>query len=347
MCLFIYSPSREIKLEYISEAISLDHHGAVYITTDLLVTNKSSEPINSLNILIPQKIKDYEDITSTYNDSNSPYNKINYEEELGRIVCEQDPSGTFTNVTVYMPNPGKSELDLSYFGHMSGDSTVNYHSILTDDPVSRYIIDQLKMSLFQCNLSIPLEKNKPRWFRWNFSTPHGSRSKRSFCKYFIDTLLDNCEYYFEISGPDIVKNNFFELMCNFQRESNEGELVPSCQTLIREIWHNGLAKLGTKTIINDWRINLYPNQLFPLDIISEKGSLKTTGPSIAKFEGKNIIVYKWKSGKFNIPEVEQPSSFKIIYSAKYSPWFIKTVPYLGVLLGLLGLIFALIQFFSD
>jgi len=55
MCFYVYAPEKRISLEYVSESITLLGNGSSEVVIDLLVSNRSADPLDCLFILYPNK----------------------------------------------------------------------------------------------------------------------------------------------------------------------------------------------------------------------------------------------------------------------------------------------------
>src|ERR1041384_8026716 len=98
MCMFLFSPRAELHLDYVAEAINLEN-GRTIDLTDILLTCHSREPVDRIHIIYPHAVPvgkhgkkakpQFEDLTKTWMDHESPYNRYYRTDEMNLKVGER------------------------------------------------------------------------------------------------------------------------------------------------------------------------------------------------------------------------------------------------------------------
>ena len=132
MCVHIFSPGRELHIDYASESITLVDGGRDDLL-DLLLTNHSEEPADRFHLVYPQAVpfeatcsesnfgsQGFFDLTGTWLDPDSPYNDFYETEdvETHREIAGDD--GTGVKLTVSMINPYDITQQEPYVGYVHG-----------------------------------------------------------------------------------------------------------------------------------------------------------------------------------------------------------------------------------
>lgn len=125
MCLHFFAPGRELHIDYASESVSLIKGGNEFVL-DVLLTNHSANEIDRIHIVYPHGISysgeprgasvpSYlEDITSTWLEKESPYNRF-YATDQIPFDIEEAPGGTL-RITLSITDPKNIAKKLPYVG---------------------------------------------------------------------------------------------------------------------------------------------------------------------------------------------------------------------------------------
>ena len=112
------------------------------------------------------------------------------------------------------------------------------------------------------------------------------------------------------------------------------------QSLQQVLVNKGIAAPGTKTVIKDWRLNLFANYR-RVDDPAYWGDISPCGPllnTIKNRDGRLEGCYQWKAGDQNIKRQNQDGRFIVRIRAHDIPVITLVLPWLSFLLAVFGIV---------
>ena len=353
MCVYLYSPGRKLQIDYAAESVSLVN-GASNSLFDLLVTNHSAEAIDRIHIVYPHSRRstglmdrsrgtNLEDITGTWLQRSSDYNRFYQEDELRR---KRFPERTL--VAIKIPDPANIAKDLSYEGYVSGPQ---YLTSFEDEEGGRLeeheakILSALGWSVFTLRFDNPIEPNQPRWLRLSGRSGVILRNRRLLVDHWIRKMLGMLTHYFEIAGPNDLRHRIISaLRAAGATQQSTLAMEFSMQrldSLERKLLSSGIEKPGTETVINDWRLNVFKRKYRRIDEPNASGDIKRLGPGynpIRSRSGEVQMCYQWKAGDQNIKPRDNDGHFVVRLTAYDIPGLVIILPWVSLFLSLSALL---------
>ncbi|MBI5694409.1 MAG: hypothetical protein HZC51_01545 [Nitrospirae bacterium] len=272
MCFYVYAQNTTIKLDYVSETITLNKDGSSDVEIDLLVTNKSDAPVDCLSIIYPNKfarvrhvvndnneksidtvrdgiIEDKSHIIplTTHRENRSyrlPGSKILEEAPDDTVAYFEVPEGA-TPICVVQADPNNPMRSIKYYGVLHGGSELDIDMDNYDCYEWKALL-WLNNSALKCKLEKPLMKNIPRWFRWHFKARRSILNVPSVfsVSYIVKKYTNLFPYNYEICGPfDVIHRLRSGLNAALMRLEEDSELSGADFNLI-----NG-KMIATKSLI--------------------------------------------------------------------------------------------------
>jgi|WetSurMetagenome_2_1015567.scaffolds.fasta_scaffold16443_1 hypothetical protein len=350
MFIYPYASGKAIALDYFVENVLLYHRGLTEIFIDLLVTNKSVDPIHELHILFPHKMQNviynkredkfnyvslgaFRDITHTFIDNNVEHKKRCSLYNTTFIPIQQRSPGV-TKVIADAPNLLSPFVNVQYDGEISGKSHLSFYKNL--DPIQSKVLHDLGFSFFTCYFETPILLNEPRWMRWNFLVSNTSNDFYTRNEYLRKRLTNDVNLNYTVQGPSNVKELFItRIECYIKEcelDKNNSALKKHANTVKEIIVNNGFNLQNTNTVLMDCQLYLLPQDFQEVTNCLLTGDV-ALGYSV-KLSKKQVIQYK--SGIRNIKYLYD-GLFSIKFEAKHRTTFISYLPIISFILALIGI----------
>lgn len=318
MCFYVYAPSGNISLEYVSEAITLLGKSSEIIV-DALVKNapEADAPIATLNVLYPNSFffgrgsklvyeGKFNDISEELHEKSWPNKRHNelYESMSFQPQWRQVNGGTEFRLTC--PDPTDTSKDEEHVGLIGDPSVIEILSGLTDE--QRQILHECRTTVFRCRLDREIRPGEKRWFRWRICPPYTALNRVTRFRRLLDWLLDQTEFRYRVSGPVNVRREFEKVLGAFIRTCKSRPDMGSSALKHAEALYNILAPglSSAKVDIQKWRLHILlpPGGFASLESLLYAGDITVSGslPNYLQPISKTgkmrpwLQAYQWKTG---------------------------------------------------
>jgi len=334
-CVFVFARNRKVQLEYVAESILLAPDGRIESSTDLLVTNKSPQPITKLELLYPHAypvinqdgrptmLGELDDATHLFLRPRDSLNAL-YNLAGNRMSVESDGDPD-PILRVYQPDPSCPSRMLDYQGRVVVPAGLTTAEL---SPMQFSILEALGWSIFEWDLRKPLECNDRRWLRLHTRPLASAVNRRTAWRRFLRMISGRLRYSYEIFSPADVLYRFDVALSSLvhilePRDYIQAKLLRAA-TGLRQEWIEPALAEGTETHICDWRIHVFPRRLGRLAHADRAGDVVQAGgiPNFVRIGPREVIVYEWKAGKVNVPEQRHNGKFTISIEASYDPAYL-------------------------
>ena len=355
MCFYIYAPESDITLHYVAETIELKRK-KYNIVVDIVLENNSEKSINELLIIFPHNLMalkktdrglipflnaKFSDISHTFHEDKSPYNRI-YRQGPVKYSFVEKENGT-TVINMKWLSPQRDNGNTNFETHIKGKNELKLLNNISNK--SWEILIENEITLLKCCFSCPLQNGEIRLLRWLFSPPKTYRGNYGKILRGFNWFRDNVIYHFELISPHNVCRKLREDLIYFKKICHENKkkshLLPIIDELIEKICKEGINKSTTKIL--DWRLNLFRGRLMHINIISETGDIRPTGdqPNFIKYI--NEYAFQWISGPTNNLGDEKKIDFTIAFETKYVNIFYSFLPWFALILAIIAVIMSLVK----
>lgn len=350
MCVYLYSPGCNLTLDYFIESIVLHLTGSSEIIIDALITNKSSNEIDKIYLLLPYRLLNveqdetnkplglFEDITLTYTNKNLQYNKL----YRGGINSVQKNSDEW-RIDIETPNPMSPFNRVPYKGVIRGKSSLK----LIDNfcTYKNKILHDINFSILQCNFSIPIFQEEARWVRWKICPKYLAIDYPTNEQYLLKWLLNEINIGYELISPFDIKENFLNKIECYITECDQNNptnviLANEAKEIKKMIYDDGFNQKYTFTQFPDYRINIFPSDFQEMKNIILTGDIKK---SITPYLNLDEHILQLKTGERNI-KLNNNGYFSISFIARHVSGLITWLPALSFILAIISIVLSIVLF---
>lgn len=326
MCFYLYAPNGAITIDYKSEIIALEDDGTSSIVADCLITNNSPNSINKINIIYPNKLDNFEDLTSTFLDNKNDLNSA-YKDCFGMKTQRFTTSeGEVTHFAFYYPDDNNGLI--AYEGRVEDiKDALSWNTDLKES--DRDLLCQHYFTVLSYNFRAPIAKDEKRWIRLKFDDIKTAKTSKHANWIWLLRLTNNLFYQYLVLSPHTVKQNFVDKI----QELN----LSNC------FKDQGLCNNASSTIFKKVRIQANPGKLEQFTHYRETGKIKPTGtlPKYYYVPGqKYYTYYQWES------ESVEKKDFTLEFQSKpfYLPYYLLST--FAVMLSSTALVLAIFRIFG-
>jgi hypothetical protein len=357
MCLHIFSPGKRLELDYVAESITLEKGGSEE-TIEMLLSNHSGEDIDRIHLVYPRALPNFpdqpegdqrifQDLTSTWLDINSPYNRLY--RSIGDLRIEH--------------------LEVSGFAVTA--SIRDLHSLAVVHPYRGWIRGHLKLTRYQPAQSLPLNDEEwavlsrlgwavitihfesvipPTEARWLRVFARGGRRPQnihSFIEYWYRKLCGLLVDTFKIEGPIDLKERivaYLRAADQFAPSALDYHMKATLPVVVEKVLTRGIEVANTETVVQDWRINIFWNRYRRIADPVPSGDIVASGPghTVLLMDRKSVKCYQFKAGMRN-KVATSLGRFVINISAEDIPLVVPALGWIGILLAIVGIVLAIIS----
>lgn len=369
MCIALFAKNRIITIEYMSESVSFSKDGETTTVIDLLVKNSSDDPISELCLFYPyplfKNFQTIEDITySFFKDSSS---NLNYFYSFYEDTIELSKKN-MGELTLKIPHPKAKQRRQNKYLELTGDVPSHYlneqkgyeltpHKTITDN--NNFWKDFCCITFIPFELKSELVVNKSRWLRLKICTGQSAKSGFTNRELFLRSLFDRLKHHYHFIGPldilEILCEKFAVFLKHAQKNKQDftDKHINEIKALEKRIITNGFLNSATKTVIKDFRMNIFTGQFSRPVYINWWGSLRVLNnlPNLYYVPGINrpMSIYQWRTDNIEISNnADKKNKFRIcMTNAPLSNTVIFSKLYLicGAFLGFLSFIIMILYFF--
>jgi hypothetical protein len=351
MCLYLFAPKRELQIEFAAEAVNLIDGGSEAVF-DILLKNHSKAPLNRIHVVYPHPIPldgsrtspYFQDITETWLQKNSPYNRF-YQTKETHLT--RSPQKGFDLVTVDSPDPTNILEQLSYAGVISGPHHLRTFEVAEGERLTTdqwKILSELGWSVWTVKFDTAIDTNSARWLRFRAWSGINRQNKMPSLERFLKRHGGVLVDVFEITGPIDMRYRIVSALKVAGRIEGSTAAHKYSQLELHRLQQNLLYAIeaeGTETNVNDWRVNVFAPNYRHIDDLQTNGDIVACGPGKNELRdntGKIITCYQWKAGSRNIKPQNHHGQFQISMHALDIPNFTIALPWFSLAVGVLGLI---------
>jgi hypothetical protein len=253
----------------------------------------------------------------------------------------ESDGGSGALLKVFQPDPFQPSRMLEYMGRVVVPEAIETATL---SATQFSILEAVGWSAFEWNLREPLVTDEARWLRLYAKPRPPKINRRTACRRMLRLLTDRLRYTYEVFSPADVLYRFDVILSTLvwvlnPREPIEAEIL-SAATALREDWLEPALSEGTKTIVHDWRIHVFPRRLGRLSHAEGTGDVMRAGglPNFVQVGNRLVVVYEWKAGKFNIKDQLHEGRFTINIEAEHRPVWVAWLRWLPLPVSLWWLV---------
>lgn len=361
MCLYVFTPGKELQVTFASETIVLVEGGS-QVVLDLFVTNLSDDFLNCLHIVYPRGIQlnrrsktnpTIRDITYTWLIEKSLYNRFYY---TGGWFLKRKSGVGLCEITIGMPSLKEHTKFKTYEGVIRGDQKLGLFEFTTSqlftDNVWEYLanLEPPGWSVFTIKFKKGIEPRETRVLRLEVIAEIFPNNQYSVVEHRIRKILGLLSHRFAIEGPENVRFHFINSLkspSTMDEASPYSSLILELQSFQSKMITGGLEAPGTNTIINDWRLNVLAWKYRRIDEPIYEGDIQVVGNLYNKLDDppsfRPQMVFQWKAGKYNVEQPKNQGFFIVRICAHDIPLITILLPWISLGVGILSILLFLLS----
>ncbi len=355
MCLYLFAPENALAITFAAESVNLLDGGSEAVF-DLLLSNESKSALKRIHVVYPHPVPIdgsnaspyFQDITETWLERESPYNRFYQTEETHLTL---DPNRGFDTLTIESPDPTNVLEQLTYRGVISGHHRLTPFEVADDHKLTTdqwRIMSELGWSVWTVHFNVPIDPAVARWVRFRAWSGINRQNKmprfERFLKKHGGVLLD----VFEITGPIDMRYRIISALNVAGRIGGSTEAHKYSRMELHGLQQNLLYAMeanGTRTSVEDWRLNVFAPNYRHIDDINASGDIAACGPGKNELRdktGKIDTCYQWKAGSRNVIPERYGGRFQISMRAHDIPNFTIALPWVSFTVGILSLLASIV-----